>query len=126
MSDRPPPEVGRHPSLASLMPERGLVRVGPELSDRLDRTWWEGQLDRLGEQVFAGRGGPERATPLLARWDAQVGRLGAGDLDYPLLQAARVDWALCDAEPPGARPGGMAVEDFFAAVRRLAAGRQGR
>ncbi len=88
----------RHPGLATLMPERGLVRATHDLPDMSERTWWEGQLDRLGEAVFAGAEGPARAAPLLARWDAQVGRLGSGDQDYTLLQAARVDWALCDAE----------------------------
>jgi carbamoyl-phosphate synthase small subunit len=70
--ERPAPEPGE------LMPERGLAAVRLDLPDMSDRTWWEGQLDRLAERVFAGRG-PGRAAPLLARWDAQVGKLGAGD-----------------------------------------------
>ncbi len=93
---RAPVVVGRHPSLASLMPERGLIRVRQDLPDMSDRTWWEGQLDRLGEAVFAAA--PGRAAPLVRRWDEQVGKLGAGDRDHELLQASRVDWALCDAE----------------------------
>ena len=103
-----PPEVGRHPSLARLFaptPAASLVGGEPDPTDMSDRTWWEGQLDRLAEGVFSGPDGPGRAAPLLARWDAQVGRLGAGDVDYTLLQAARVDWALCDAEAPGGGPG---------------------
>jgi len=102
--DRPvEPVVGRHPTLATLMP--GLIRVSHGEVERSDRTWWAGQLDRLGEAVFGGVEGPARAAPLLARWDAAVGRLGAGDQDYGLLQATRVDWALCDADIPGASPG---------------------
>lgn len=97
-------EVRRHPSLASRM-SRGLVRVAPDLPDRSDRTWWEGQLDRLGEAVFTGPAGPGRAAPLLARWDAAVGRIAGGDQDHAVLQAARVDWALCDAEIEGGAPG---------------------
>ncbi len=96
---REPVVVGRHPSLASLMPERGLIRVRPDLPDMSDRTWWEGQLDRLAEGVFAAA--PERAAPLLARWDEQVGRLCVGDRDHDLLEAARIDWALCEAELGG-------------------------
>ena len=101
---REPPEVGRHPSLARLFAPDGegaLLRDEPDHADMSDRTWWEGQLDRLAERVFSGPEGPARAAPLLARWDAQVGGLGAGDVDHPLLQAARVDWALCDAEVGG-------------------------
>ena len=105
MFEEDEPVVGRHPTLASLMPERGLVRVPPVLQDRSDRTWWGGQLDRLGEAVFSGLAGPVRATPLLARWDAAVGRLGGGDQDVDLLHATRVDWALCDAEIEGGSPG---------------------
>jgi hypothetical protein len=101
MSDGP--VVGRHPSLATLQPERGLARREPGPSDMADRTWWEGQLDRLAERVFGGAEGARRAAPLLARWDAAVGRLAPGDDET--LQAARVDWALCDAEIPGAGPG---------------------
>ena len=99
-----PPEVGRHPSLARLFTPVG-DGAEADPTDMSDRTWWEGQLDRLAEGVFSGPEGPGRAAPLLARWDAQVGRLGAGDVDYTLLQAARVDWALCDAEAPGGGPG---------------------
>ena len=100
---REPPQVGRHPSLARLHPP--LIRAEADLPDMSDRTWWEGQLDRLGEGVFSGTVGAARAAPLLARWDAQVGRLGAGDVDYTLLQAARVDWALCDVEAADGGPG---------------------
>jgi hypothetical protein len=90
------PIVGRHPSLASLLPERGLPRSEPGLGDR--SGIWEAQLDRLAERVFGGEEGARRAAPLLARWDAAVGRTTAGDADHAALQAARVDWALCDAE----------------------------
>jgi|GEM_PF-3358210 len=101
------PVVGRHPTLATLMPERGLIRVshGVDALDGSDRAWWAGQLDRLGEAVFGGAEGPARAAPLLARWDAAVGRLGAGDRDHAAMQAARIDWALCDAEIDAASPG---------------------
>lgn len=101
-----PPEVGRHPSLARLFaPTGALVRVEDDPTDMSDRTWWGGQLDRLAERVFSGPEGPARAAPLLARWDAQVGGLGGGDVDFALLQAARVDWALCDTAAPGGGPG---------------------
>ncbi len=94
------PVVGRHPSLASLLPERGLLRpapdAGPGPGDR--SLFWEAQLDRLAERVFGGEVGAQRAAPLLARWDAAVGRTTAGDADHAVLQAARIDWALCDAE----------------------------
>ena len=59
------PQVGRHPSLASLMPERGLVRTEPGPEDRW--TFWEGQLDRVSEAVFGGAEGAARAAPLLAQ-----------------------------------------------------------
>ena len=89
------PQVGRHPSLASLMPERGLVRTEPGPEDRW--TFWEGQLDRVSEAVFGGAEGAARAAPLLARWDAVVGKMSPGE-EHGGLQAARIDWALCDAE----------------------------
>ena len=101
-------EVGRHPSLASLhgpsgltrlLPERGLLGTEPGPEDRW--SYWEAQLDRLGERVFGGVEGAARAAPLLARWDAAVGKSAHGDADHGALQAARIDWALCDAELDG-------------------------
>lgn len=64
-----------------------------------------GALDLLEEQVFGGPEGAARARPLLARWDREVGVTTAIDDDHEALQAARVDWALCDAEAPGGGPG---------------------
>lgn len=104
MKKPPGPVVGRHPSLVSLMPERGLVRLEPDPEDRSNEAgagFWAGQLDRLAEAVFGGVEGAARAAPLLARWDREVGRASAGDADHAALQAARVDWALCDAEVAG-------------------------
>lgn len=91
--------VGRHPGLASRMPGRGLPRIAPGPGDRWNE--WEEWLDRLAERVFSGVEGAARAAPLLARWDAVVGRATPGDADYAALQAARIDWALCDAEVDG-------------------------
>jgi hypothetical protein len=106
---RPGPVVGRHPSLASLLPERGLVRPEAGAGDRFEGPanagFWEAQLDRLAERVFGGVDGAKRAAPLLARWDAEVGRASAGDADHAHWQAARIDWALCDAEIAGGGPG---------------------
>ncbi|MFY0541569.1 hypothetical protein [Nannocystis pusilla] len=62
-------------------------------------------LDELGERVFGGRDGARRAAPLLERWDREVGVHTSVDSGHEALAAARVDWALCDAEPPGAAPG---------------------
>jgi hypothetical protein len=96
------PQVGRHPSLASLLPERGLARPEPGLGDMstglASAAVWEARLVELAERVFGGMAGAARAAPLLARWDAAVGRSSAGDADHAALQAARIDWALCDAE----------------------------
>lgn len=71
----------------------------------VDRAGWEAALDWLEEQVFGGPAGAARAAPLLARFDAAVGCYAGGDEGYELLQAARIDWALCDAEVPGGGPG---------------------
>lgn len=103
MNVRPLPVVGRHPGLASQMPARGLPRMEPGPGDRW--SYWEAALDRLAERVFGGSEGAARAGPLLARWDAAVGRATPGDADYTALQAARIDWALCDAEIAADRPG---------------------
>ncbi|HEY8375777.1 MAG TPA: hypothetical protein VIK91_04770 [Nannocystis sp.] len=62
-------------------------------------------LDELEEQVFGGPEGRNRAAPLLARWDREVGVATAIDEGFETLQAARVDWALCDAAVPGGGPG---------------------
>lgn len=62
-------------------------------------------LDDFAEQVFGGPEGRARAAPLLARWDREVGVATAIDEGFETLQAARVDWALCDAVAPGGGPG---------------------
>jgi hypothetical protein len=64
----------------------------------MQRADWEVALDDLGEQVFAGTG---RADPLLARFAAEVGQYAGLDEGYLTLQAARVDWALCEAQIGG-------------------------
>lgn len=71
----------------------------------MDRLAWEAALDALGEAVFGGLAGARRAAPLLARFEAEVGAYAGLDDGYEVLQAARVDWALCDAEVPGGGPG---------------------
>lgn len=71
----------------------------------MDRAAWEAALDELGERVFGGAAGARRAAPLLARFDAEVGVYAGLDDGYEVLQAARIDWALCDAEVPGGGPG---------------------
>jgi hypothetical protein len=71
----------------------------------IDRAALSAALDELGEQVFGGREGRRRAAPLLERWDREVGVHTTLDDGHEALSAARIDWALCDAEPPGAAPG---------------------
>lgn len=82
-------------------------RTGAEgqVPEDMSREAWEAALDDLGERVFGGEVGARRAAPLLARFDAAVGVYTGQDQGHLLLQAARVDWALCDAEIPGAGPG---------------------
>lgn len=70
-----------------------------------DPGFWEEALDRLGEAVFGGAIGRRRAAPLLDAQDAIIGGLGLGDHPHELLQAHRVDWALCDMAAPGGGPG---------------------
>lgn len=70
-----------------------------------DRAGLSAALDELGERIFGGRDGARRAAPLLERWDREVGVHTSLDAGHEALAAARVDWALCDAEPPGAAPG---------------------
>ncbi|MCB9568441.1 MAG: hypothetical protein H6710_14720 [Myxococcales bacterium] len=66
---------------------------------------WGEALDRLGEAVFGGPGGHARAAGLLAEIDGIVGGLSLGDQPHELLQAHRVDWALCEMLAPGGGPG---------------------
>lgn len=82
--------------------ERGLKGQVPK---DIDRAALSAALDELGERVFGGPDGATRARPLLARWDREVGVTTAIDAGHEALQAARVDWALCDAEAPGGGPG---------------------
>lgn len=67
----------------------------------MQRADWEAALDDLGELVFGGPPGAARAAPLLARFDAEVGLYAGLDDGYLVLQAARVDWALCEAQVGG-------------------------
>lgn len=79
---------------------------GPgQVAGDMSREAWEAALDALAEQVFGGAAGARRAAPLLARFDAAVGAYTGEDAGYELLQAARIDWALCDAAIEGAGPG---------------------
>lgn len=55
------------------------------------------ELDALAEAVFGGDEGLARLHPLLRRWDDEVGPLREDDDQYPLWQAMRADWVLCDA-----------------------------
>lgn len=76
-----------------------------QVAGDMSRETWEAALDELAERVFGGPVGARRAAPLLARFDAAVGVYTGQDQGHELLQAARVDWALCDAEIAGAGPG---------------------
>lgn len=62
-------------------------------------------LDNLCEAVFDSAEGRERLRPLVDRFDAQVGAIRQFDDMWPLWQAIRTDWALCDATIPGGQPG---------------------
>ena len=56
-------------------------------------------LDDLASAVFGGPQGEARLQPLLARWEQEVGRIQEDDEQREVLHAARMDWALCDADP---------------------------
>lgn len=79
--------------------------VGLHALEKIDRAGLGAALDDLGERVFGGRDGRPRAEALLAQWDREVGAYRAIDEGREALQAARIDWALCDAEAPGGGPG---------------------
>ena len=69
-------------------------------------TDFEAALDELASRLFDGPSGRARLAPLLARFDAEMDRLHDDDESFALLQAIRLDWALCDASvdedgPPG-------------------------
>ncbi|MEZ4452000.1 MAG: hypothetical protein R3B09_21230 [Nannocystaceae bacterium] len=81
------------------------VGVGDGARDEASPGGWGDALDRLAEAVFASREGRRRAEPLLAAQDAIIGGLGLGDHPHAVLQAHRVDWALCDMQVPAGEPG---------------------
>lgn len=60
-------------------------------------------LDAVARAVFDSDLGRARLVPLLASFDAAVGRLLEDDPVRDLLLAIRLDWALCDAVPGDAR-----------------------
>ncbi|MFV8754070.1 hypothetical protein ACNOYE_26290 [Nannocystaceae bacterium ST9] len=62
-------------------------------------------LDALAAEVFSGVRGRARLAPLIERFDVEVGKLDQDDPDFEQLQLVRMDWALCDATIPGAKPG---------------------
>lgn len=76
-----------------------------EIDDEAAPGFWGEALDRLGEAVFGDAIGRRRAAPLLEVQDGIIGGLGLGDQPHELLQAHRVDWALCDMQAPGGGPG---------------------
>jgi len=84
----------------------GRRRVSPSLAGGEEReNFWSEALDQLAEVVFRGDEGRRRAAPLLAQIDAQVGALGLGDHPHDLLQALRIDAALCELPIAGGGPG---------------------
>jgi hypothetical protein len=90
---RPAPVVPRPPRVPVEPPRREVVQARVE-SEHV--TAAGEALDRLAAAVFSGDPGRARATPLLARFDAEVGSLEPDDPDFELLQVSRMDWALCD------------------------------
>lgn len=62
-------------------------------------------LDNLCEAVFDGPDGRARLDPLVEQFDASVGVIRQFDDQWPLWQAIRTDWALCEATVPGGQPG---------------------
>lgn len=83
------------------------VAVGGARRGEIDEreNFWSEALDQLAEAVFRGDEGRGRAAPLLAQIDAHVGALGLGDQPHDLLQAMRIDAALCDLPIAGGGPG---------------------
>lgn len=73
-------------------------------------------LDAAARAVFDSVDGRARLAPLLASFDAAVGRFLEDDAPRDLLLAIRLDWALCDATPSDARD----AADTW--LRRAAAG----
>lgn len=76
-------------------------------------------LDELATAAFSGHEGSRRLAPLLERFAAEVGRLAADDGDFELLQVARMDWALCEAEVAGAAAGSGETWAWRAALDEL-------
>lgn len=86
-----------------------LVRRAPADADlAVDEAgggFWGDALDRLAEAVFGSPAGRRRARPLLDRQDEVIGGLGLGDQPHELLQAMRIDAALCDLDVDGGGSG---------------------
>jgi hypothetical protein len=55
------------------------------------------ELDQLATEVFGDAAGGDRLSPILARWNEDVGELRPEDPQTGLMIATRLDWALVDA-----------------------------